>query len=97
MTNYKKAVEELKMDHPKTFEDFALVHAQYAKDQNAYQEAFDAKGKPFLRLVEEAERRLCSKMEGGGKGKFSANLAEKFRGEVKKIFPLLDFIGAKVE
>ena len=79
------------------FAAFKTVHDRYRLDQNKWQTEFDALGKPLLRIIEDYESRLCGKMEGAGRGTYSANLAEKFRGEIKKDFPLIDFIGVKVE
>ncbi len=97
MTLYKKAVEELISLHKQDFDAFKPIHDLYGKDQITVQEEFNRLGRPILRAVEDAERKLCSKMESGGKAKYSAGLAEKFRAEVKKVLPYLDFIGAKVE
>ena len=54
---------------------------------------FNIIGKQVLRIVEDAERKLCGKMESGGYSTYSANLADKFRGEVRKSLKYIDFVG----
>lgn len=41
-------------------------------------------------------RRLCGRMEQGANAAYSARLSEKFWGEVKLRFPLIDFVGATI-
>lgn len=94
---YQKIYKEMVGAHASEFEEFRKISDLYKQDQNKWQGEFDRIGKPLLRIIEEHENRLCGKMEGAGRGTYSANLAEKFRGEIKKNFPLIDFIGVKVE
>lgn len=93
---YTQAYEEMVQMHAADFAAFAEIHDQYKKDQTAWQAKFDALGKPLVRIITETENRLCQKMEGGVHGKYSANLAEKFRSEVKSHFPLIDFVGVTI-
>ena len=79
------------------FEEFKRVHDLYKSDQNKWKDEFDRLGKPILKIIEESESQLCMKMEGGGKGKFSSNVAEKFREEIRKYLPLIDLVGVKFE
>ena len=90
---FKKTIDEMVAKNPELFAKFLKVHEAYKKDQDKHKAEFDELGKPVLRLIEDAENRLCSKMEGAGRGKFSANLAEKFRDEIRKRFPLIDLVG----
>ena len=57
---------------------------------------FHIVGKQVLHLVEDAERRLCGKMEGGGYGNYSKNLADKFRDLVRKSLKYIDFVGVEI-
>ena len=93
---FKKAIEEMVEVNRKELEKFSEIHNLFKKDQVKYKEIFDETGKPVLRLIEEAENRLCGKMEGSGRGKFSAKLAEKFRDEIRKIYPLIDLVGVTI-
>ncbi len=96
MTKFRQAVEEMVHAHEAEFAEFEKVQALYKQDQTKYQDKFDEVGKPLVRVIEMTESKLCGKMENGGKGKFSATLADKFRAEVKARFPLIDFVGVKV-
>lgn len=96
MTKFRQAVDEMIQEHQKDFDEFTHIHSLYKQDQEKWQDEFDRIGKPLVRIIEQTENRLCSKMENGGKGKYSATLAEKFRAELKKIYPLIDFVGVKI-
>jgi hypothetical protein len=97
MTKYQKMFEEMWQTKAVEFEEFKKIHDLYKADQTKWKEEFDRRGKPILRTIEEWENRLCGKMEGSGKGMFSANVAEKFREEVRKYLPLVDLIGVKFD
>jgi len=86
---FKQAVADMVAACPVEFAEFSKLKLEDSQ--------FNVVGKVALRIVEETENRLCSKMEGGGKGKFSGTVAEKFRAEVKARFPLIDFVGVKFE
>jgi tRNA A37 N6-isopentenylltransferase MiaA len=96
MVKYKEAYEEMVVKHQALFEEFKLIHDKYAKDQETWAIKFDELGKPIIRIIEETENRLCAKMEGSNRGTYSANLADKFRQEVKKYLPYIDMVGVKV-
>ena len=57
------------------------------------QKIFNDYGKEILEVVQDWENRLCSKAEGSGYGKYTLNLSEKFRQEVKKYLPKINSIG----
>jgi hypothetical protein len=97
MTRYKTAVEEMLAAHKAEFEEFKKIHDMYATDQQKYQEEFDRLGRPIKRILWDTENRLCGKMEGAGRGKYSGGLAEKFNLEVKKLFPYIEMVGVRVE
>ncbi len=90
---FKKAVDEMMADHKKEFEEFLKIHELFKTDQKKWSEKFNEVGKPVMEYVLNAEKRLCSKMENSGHANYSTNLSEKFREEVKKHFPLIDFVG----
>ena len=92
---YKRYFEEMLQQHKQEFEAFEKLHAQYAKrkiDQKEYNE----KGESILRIVKEWETKLCSHMESGQYNAYSARLAEKFWEEVRKKFPLIEFVGVEI-
>lgn len=96
MTRFKQAVSDMIAQHEAEFREFGKIHDLYKQDQVKWQAEYDRVGKPIQRIMEQTETWLCSKMESGGNGKYSATLAEKFRGEVKAIYPLVEFIGVVV-
>mgnify|MGYP007050220079 CR=1 FL=1 len=55
-------------------------------------EDFHDTGNKVLRVIRRYEDELCSKSEGGKYGKFSANLSEKFQGEVRGYFKHIDAV-----
>lgn len=78
------------------FNSFMAVHDKYASDQEKYQEEFNQLGGEVLEIVKTWEEKLCAKSEGGGYGKFSHNLADKFHDLLKKDFAYIDFVGCKI-
>lgn len=70
------------------FEKFAVLKMEDPE--------FNITGKQVLKIVEDAERKLCGKMEGGGYASYSGNLADKFRGEVRKALKYIDFVGVDI-
>jgi hypothetical protein len=93
---YVQAYEEMVQKYPDEFARFLEVHDKFKQDQDTWKEKFDELGKPLVRIITDTENRLCSKMENSNRGKYSANLAEKFRAEVKSHFPLIDFVGVTI-
>lgn len=96
MQLYVQAYKEMIDKHKDEFAAFAQVHDNFKKDQDTWKAKFDELGKPLVRIITEAENRLCSKMENSSRGKYSANLADKFRAEVKSHFTLIDFVGVTI-
>src|SRR5690348_11684578 len=92
-TKFKQAVDEMIAQHKSEFEEFLKVHELFKTDQKKWSAKFNELGKPILEHVLAAEKRLCSKTENSGYGNYSTKLSEKFREEVKKHIPLVDFIG----
>ena len=58
-----------------------------------YQDEFNAKGQEVLDVIRIYENRLCSTTEGGGYGKYSGKLADKFHEIIKINFPRIASIG----
>lgn len=96
MTRYKQAFDEMLLRHKTVFDEFGRIHDLYIKDQEKYQSEFNELGARVRRIAEEAERVLCGKMEGGVHGKYSNNLAEKFRAEVRMRYKAFDLIGMTI-
>lgn len=80
-------------DNKELFENFKDIHDHYTLEPKKYQKILNNYGKEILDIVQEYENRLCSKSESSSYGRFSSNLADKFREEVKKYLPKINSIG----
>ena len=78
------------------FDSFRTLHLEYSIDQQNLQEKFNEEGAKILEIVRDYENKLCANQERGMYNKFSTGLAEKFQAEVRKIFPLIDHVGIKI-
>ncbi len=81
--------------HAALFKEFKKIHDEYVKDPRKWQEAFNEKGREIIPVLARWENSLCAKSESGRYGKFSSNLADKFREEIRGHFPKIDFIGMR--
>ena len=75
------------------FTDFEDLHNKYALNQNGLQEEFNKKGEMVMNVIHAWETKLCSQSEKAGFGGYTTKLSEKFMAEVRKKYPLIDFIG----
>lgn len=96
MAKFKEAVKEMWDEHKEEFSEFLILHDNYRQDQKKWQAEFNEKGKAILDWIQKAENRLCSKQENSGRANYSPQLAEKFREEVKKYLPLIDWVGVEM-
>lgn len=80
-------------EHKELFANFKEIHDEYTLNPPEWQKLFNQYGGEVTDVIREYERRLCAKQTRGNYGRFSANLSEKFWGEVKKMFPKIDFVG----
>lgn len=95
MTKYQEYFQKMMEDRFTQFERFREIHENYQKDPEKWKVVFNREGALILDIVREWERKLCSHSERGQFGKYSANLADKFWGEVRKVFPKIDFVGVE--
>lgn len=95
MVKYKQQVQDMFAAHADVFKKFKEIHDNYEKDPKKWQGEFNEKGMEVQVLLRRWENNLCGKSESGRYGTFSSNLADKFKEEVKKHFPKIDFIGMK--
>ena len=93
---YKQAVKDMYDQNKDVFAAFKPVHDLYSSNPEKYQDEFNEKGRVISDILRRAENKLCGKSERGSFGKYSQNLADKFREEVKKTYPKIDFIGVKI-
>ena len=97
MTKYKKQVQEMLEAHKDVFDSFRELHAMYADDPKTWQAEYNEKGKPVMILLQRYVNNLCAKSESTKYGKFSDQLADKFWGEIRIIFPKIDYIGMQTK
>lgn len=79
--------------HDELFKSFKEIHDKFALDPKTYRDKFNEEGQDILRIIQKWENMLCSKSESGKYGKFSTNLSEKFREEIRSIFSQIDRVG----
>lgn len=77
----------------KLFLDFEEIYDKYALDQDGLQDEFNKKGEKVMEVIRSWETKLCSQSEKAGFGGYTTKLSEKFMAEVRKKYPLIDFIG----
>lgn len=95
MSKYKQQFEDMLLRHKAQFDAFKELHDKYAADPKKYQEQFNEEGEDILIIIQRWDNNLCAKSEGGKYGKFSNNLSEKFWGEVRAMFPKIDYVGVE--
>lgn len=96
-TRYQEYVNKMLDEQKIVFDTFRKIHDEYQISGEALQEKFNEVGTGVLRIIQDYEDKLCSNQERGMYNKFSSTLSEKFRAEIKKIFPMIDHIGLKIE
>lgn len=95
MNEYRKMFALMSEENKELFGNFKEIHDEYALNPAEWQKLFNEYGGEVTDVIREYERRLCANMATGKYGRFSANLSEKFWGEVRKVFPKIDFVGVK--
>jgi hypothetical protein len=95
MREYQKMFSIMIEQNKELFNNFKEIHDEYALNPSQWQKLFNQYGGEILDVVRDYERRLCANMATGKYGQFSTNLSEKFRGEVRKYLPKIDFVGVK--
>ncbi|EKD62272.1 MAG: hypothetical protein ACD_52C00249G0002 [uncultured bacterium] len=93
MTKYKEYVDRMISQNNEFFQDFKLVHDKYAQDQDKHQNEFNTIGSRAALIIKEWEDKLCKHSEKAGYSTFTGGLAEKFQAEIRKKFPMIDWIG----
>lgn len=81
--------------HKEILESFLVIHDKFKSNKKAYTKEFNEQGKAVREIMEEWDKKLCTQMERGKNGVFSSKVSEKFWNEVKKDFPLIEFVGVQ--
>jgi hypothetical protein len=97
MTKYREYFERMLVNEKDKFDKFIKLHMQYSMDQDSLQERFNKEGGEIVAVIREWESKLCSTSEKAGYGGYTSKLSEKFWEEVRKSFPLIDYVGVIVK
>jgi hypothetical protein len=97
MTKFKEFYQRMIANNDKLFDDFIKLHRDYSINQDNLQERFNKEGAKVVAVIREWEGKLCSTSERAGYGSYTSNLSEKFWEEVRKNFPLIDYVGVIVK
>lgn len=90
---FKKVFEDMWTDHKPELEHFMITHAKFAADPKKNRAEFNKEGERIIEIIRHYESVLCGRSESTGFGNYTSKLAEKFWGEVRKVFPEVDEIG----
>lgn len=96
MVKFKQYYQKMCQENQALFDQFQFIHDLYKQDRRANQVIFNEQGKAVRQIIEDWDRRLCGRMERGQNATYSARLSEKFWGEVRARFPMIDFVGATI-
>ncbi|MCX6725796.1 MAG: hypothetical protein NT052_00560 [Candidatus Shapirobacteria bacterium] len=99
MTKYRQYVQKMIDSNKEVFDKFRIIHDKYClfTDKNSLQDQYNEEGEKVMDIITEWEQRLCLQSEKAGYGSYSANLSEKFHEEIKKLFPMIDYIGLIID
>lgn len=90
---YKVYVQQMLDKNKRLFESFRKIHDRYEANPDRWQEQFNIVGEEVQKVARDWENRLCGHSENGMYANFSSKLADKFRDEVRLVFPKIDNIG----
>lgn len=93
---YIEIFQEMVTKYEKEFDAFQELHDKYEENPQKWQDEFNIEGAKIMEIIRGYENRLCGHMENTANATYSANLAEKFRNEIKRYLPKLDMIGVKI-
>jgi gamma-glutamylcysteine synthetase len=94
-SKYKQYYQDMIKQNSQLFEQFKIVHDNFVDDPDKYKKEFNDVGEKVMEIVRSFEQRLTSQMTGSGFGKFATNVTDKFKAEIKKDYPKIDFVGVK--
>ena len=94
-SKYKQYYRDMIKQNSELFEKFKIVHDNFVEEPEKYKDQFNEVGEKVMEIVRSFEQRLTSQMTGSGYGKFSNNVTDKFRDEIRKDYKKFDFVGVK--
>lgn len=83
-------------ENKQLFDEFKVIHDKYAQDDTSNQEEFNRVGEKVVAIIRDHELHLTSKAESGQYAKYSSTLADKFWDLIRREYPEIDFVGAKI-
>ncbi len=92
---FKQFYKEMVSQNQELFDQFKIVHDNFVDDSEKHKKEFNEVGEKVMEIVRSFEQRLTSQMTGSGYGKFATNVSDKFRAEIKKDYPKIEFVGIK--
>jgi len=96
-TKYKEYFDRMITSHKREFDEFRALHDEYALNPRHLQEKYNKEGEKILAIIRLWENKLCMQSEKGGYGAYTPKLAEKFKDEIRKVFPQIDQIGIIIQ
>jgi ribosomal protein S17E len=96
MSRYKDYVQKMFSENKEVLDEFKTIHDEYSLNPEKWQATLNERGAKILEIINEYENRLCKNTERGRYIKYSSTLAEKFHNEVRKAFPMIDYVGIRV-
>ena len=97
MIKFKEYFKKMCEENKAVFDEFQFIHDLYKQNRKANQVVFNKQGVAVRRIIEDWDCKLCSQMEKGKNSTYSARLSEKFWGEARLRFPMIDFVGATIK
>jgi gamma-glutamylcysteine synthetase len=94
-SKYKQFYRDMIKQNQELFDQFKIIHNKFVDDSEKHKKEFNEVGEKVMEIVRSFEQRLTSQMTGSGYGKFATNVSDKFRTEIKKDYPKIDFVGIK--
>lgn len=95
MRAFQESFQKMLVENKDLFDQFTAVHDAFVMNPEMNKTKFNELGREVTDLIREYERRLCAQMGKGMYSKFTQNLSEKFWGEVRKVYPKIDFVGVQ--
>lgn len=94
---YLKFYELMTERNSELFDEFQIIHDKFVLNPNESADLFHKQGREVLDVIRDWERRLCAGMERGVNAVYSQKVSEKFWGEVKKRFSLIEKVGLRIK
>lgn len=95
MTKFQEYYQKMWDANKAVLTHFLDIHDKFKSDRKKYSQEYNREGKKVREIMEDWDARLCQQMEKGQNAVYSSKVSEKFWNEVKKDFPLIEFVGVE--